>query len=80
MVTINDVRNALIVNGNDLADYLTDPNLEAAVFWDELSMDSLDLEELKSEIAHQKGVQIPEDVSVNDTVREFIDRINSVNY
>ena len=79
VVTISDVRNVLIANGNEAADYLSNENLEKAVFWNELKMDSLDFEDLKGDIEYEKNVIVPNALSLNDTVKEFIDRINGSN-
>lgn len=80
MLTIKDVRDILTAQGNELVEYLSDDNLANASFGDELEMDSLDFENLKADIEYKKEIQIPEEVSTNDTVREFIDRINETNF
>jgi acyl carrier protein len=80
MLTIKDVRDILTAQGNELVEYLSDDNLANANFGDELEMDSLDFENLKADIEYKKEIQIPEEVSTNDTVREFIDRINESNF
>ncbi|MBR3676597.1 MAG: hypothetical protein IKN71_05645 [Alphaproteobacteria bacterium] len=80
MLTIKDVRDILTAQGNELVEYLSDDNLANASFGDELEMDSLDFENLKADIEYKKEIQIPEEVSTNDTVREFIDRINESNF
>lgn len=81
MLTLKDVRDILTTQGNELVEYLSDDSLANARFWDELEMDSIDLENLKADIEYKKELQIPDDlVSMNDTVREFIDRINEANF
>lgn len=80
MLTIKDVRDVLVAQGNKLVEYLSDETLANASFGDELEMDSLDFENLKADIEYKKEIQIPEEVSTNDTVREFIDRINESNF
>lgn len=80
MLTIKDVRDVLAAQGNELVEYLSDENLANANFGDELEMDSLDFENLKADIEYKKEIQIPEEVSTSDTVREFIDRINESNF
>ena len=76
MITLQNVRKALNDVGVYAADNLSDQQLKQAVFMHELAMDSLDFEDLKSEISCQFAVCVPDSVSVTDTVGTFINEVN----